>query len=77
MAAAYILIELNTSVDFPETLQALRDIDEVQTAHLVVGPTDCIVFAEASDYQELMRVVRDIRAIEGVERTDTRSVAEL
>lgn len=77
MAAAYILLELNTSVDFPNTLQTLREIPEVKSAHLVVGPTDCIVFVEASDYQKLMAVVQNIRAIEGVERTDTRSVAEL
>jgi DNA-binding Lrp family transcriptional regulator len=77
MAAAYILIELNTAVDFPETLGAIRALPGVKSAHLVVGPTDCIVYIEADDHQQMIELIRTIRAVKGVERTDTRTVAEL
>ncbi len=77
MAAAYVLIHLNIDVDFPETLAAIRRIGAVKQAHLVVGPTDCIAFVEADDDPALLEVLQAIRAVEGVERTDTRTVADL
>lgn len=77
MPAAYILIDLNMSVDFAESLRDLRAIDGVQRADLVVGPDDCIAYVEASDSTQMMNTIRAIRGVAGVSKTDTRSIAEL
>ena len=77
MAAAYVLIHLNISIDFADSLQAVRAIDGVQRADLIVGPDDCIACVEAADTAQLMNTIRAIRNVEGVDKTDTRSVAEI
>ena len=77
MSAAYVLIHLSMSVDFADSLNAIRAIDGVQKADLVVGPDDCIVYIEADDTTRLMNTIRAIRNVDGVDKTDTRSVAEV
>lgn len=77
MPAAYILISLNISVDYAETLKVIRGIDGVKKADLVVGPDDCIAFIEGVDTATVMNTVKAIRNIKGVEKTDTRSIADL
>ena len=42
MPAAYVLIHLNMSVDFAESLKEIRALDGIERADLVVGPDDCI-----------------------------------
>lgn len=77
MPAAYILIHLNMSVDFVDSLREIRAIDGVDRADLIVGPDDCIAFVQAEDNAQMMNTIRAIRNVEGVGRTDTRSIAEL
>ena len=77
MSAAYILIHLNMSVDFADSLRAIRAIDGVQRADLVVGPDDCIVYVEAQDNTQMMNTIRAIRSVDGVGKTDTRSIAQM
>ncbi len=77
MFAAYILINLNISVDFADSLAGIRAIDGVQRADLVVGPDDCIAYVEAEDNTQLMNTIRAIRNVAGVGKTDTRSVAQM
>ncbi|MCY4466360.1 MAG: Lrp/AsnC ligand binding domain-containing protein [Chloroflexi bacterium] len=77
MPAAYILIDLNMSVDFAESLRDLRGIDGVSSADLVVGPDDCIAYVEAADSTQMMNTIRAIRNVAGVSKTDTRSIAEV
>ena len=77
MSAAYVLIHLNIAVDFADSLNAIRVIDGVQRADLVVGPDDCIAYIEADDAAQLMNAIRAIRSVEGVDKTDTRSVAQV
>lgn len=77
MFAAYILITLNIAVDFHDTLNTIRGIQGVKQAHLVVGPTDCIAYIEVSDQRMAIQLVQQLRDIEGVERTDTRPVAQV
>lgn len=77
MPAAYILISLNISVDYADTLALIRGIHGVTKADLVVGPDDCIAFVEAEDTSQMMVAIKSIRSIEGVEKTDTRSIAEM
>ena len=77
MPAAYVLIHLHMSVDFADSLRDIRAISGVQRADLVVGPDDCIAFAEADDITQLMNTIRAIRGVAGVGKTDTRSIAEL
>ncbi len=77
MPAAYILIDLNMSVDFADSLRELRVIDGVKRADLVVGPDDCIAYIEAADSAQMVNTIRAIRNVSGVSRTDTRSIAEV
>jgi DNA-binding Lrp family transcriptional regulator len=75
MFAAYVLIDLNIEVDFPETLDAIRSIPGVKQAHLVVGPADCIAFVESETSEEGLDALKKIRAVKGVSKTDTRTAS--
>ncbi len=77
MPAAYILIHLNMTVDFADSLNAIRAISGVARADLVVGPDDCIAYIEADDTTQLVNTIRAIRGVDGVDKTDTRSVADI
>ena len=77
MPAAYVLIHLNMAVDFADSLREIRAIDGVERADLVVGPDDCIAFLECEDNTKLMNTIRAIRNVNGVSKTDTRSIAEV
>ena len=77
MPAAYVLIHLNMSVDFSDSLRDIRAVDGVQRADLVVGPDDCIAYVESEDITQMMNTIRAIRSVNGVGKTDTRSIAEM
>ena len=77
MFAAYILIDISINVDEPEALAAIRSVPGVQQAHLVVGPNDCIAYIEVEDSPQAMDVLKALRAVPGVLRTDMRAAAEL
>jgi DNA-binding Lrp family transcriptional regulator len=77
MFGAYVLINLNIAVDFQDTLNTLRGVRGVKQAHLIVGPTDCIAYIEVPDQRAAIETIQEIREIEGVERTDTRLVADI
>ena len=77
MPAAYVLIHLNMSVDFADSLRAIRSVAGVQRADLVVGPDDCIAYVESEDITQMMNTIRAIRNVDGVSKTDTRSIAEM
>lgn len=77
MPAAYVLIHLNMSVDFAISLRDIRAVDGVQRADLVVGPDDCIAFVESEGITQMMNTIRAIRMVNGVGKTDTRSIAEM
>lgn len=77
MSAAYVLIHLNMSVDFSDSLRNIRAIEGVERADLVVGPDDCIAYLETEDITQLMNTIRAIRNVNGVGKTDTRSIAEM
>jgi DNA-binding Lrp family transcriptional regulator len=71
MSAAYVLIQV--SVTDPRALvEKIRGIEGVKQAHTLAGPTDCIAFIEGPDLDALTASVMAIRAVAGVERTDTR-----
>lgn len=77
MPSAYVLISLNMSVDFADSVQEIRALDGVERADLVVGPDDCIALVSGEDTTEVMNIIREIREIQGVDRTDTRTIAEM
>lgn len=77
MPAAYVLIHLNISVDFADSLRDIRAIAGVERADLVVGPDDCIAVVESEDNAQLIKTIRAIRNVNGVDKTDTRSIAEM
>lgn len=77
MPSAYVLINLNMSVDFADSLKQIRTIHGVERADLIVGPDDCIAFVAADDTTQLMNTIKAIRNIDGVDKTDTRSIADM
>jgi len=73
MIAAYILVRISAT-NPGEVVEKLRRIEGVKQAHVTAGPTDCIAFIEGTDLHALTASVLAIRAVEGVERTDSRFV---
>ena len=71
MIAAYVLVRISAT-DPGEVVEKLRRIEGVKQAHVTAGPTDCIAFIEGPDLDALTASILAIRAVEGVERTDTR-----
>jgi DNA-binding Lrp family transcriptional regulator len=71
MTSAYIFIKVGPEASF-DLLPAIRGIKGVQQAHAIMGPTDGVAFVEVADLEELSETVMAIRAVAGVESTDTR-----
>ena len=71
MISAYVLVRISAT-DPGEVVEKLRRIEGVKQAHVTAGPTDCIAFIEGPDLDALTASVMAFRAVEGVERTDTR-----
>ena len=70
-AAAYILIDI-VGDKVQSTLDALRKIEGVRSAHSVAGPYDLIAFVESADVHTVgQMVVKQIRPIDGVHETVT------
>lgn len=77
MVTAYVLIDISTEVDEKDALESIRGVAGVRLAHLVVGPNDCIAYVECESQDEAMAMLKAIRAIPGILRTDMRTAAEL
>jgi len=71
MIAAYVLVQISAT-DPRKVVEKIRRIEGVKQAHVTVGPTDCIAFIEGPDLEALGESIVAIRAVEGVEKTDTR-----
>ncbi len=76
MVAAFVFLQI--AVAGWDEIRALHDalhaVPNVKTVHMVAGPIDAIVFAEAADQAALAETVGKIRGTKGVTRTDTRFV---
>ena len=55
-----------------DALTAVREIEQVKQAHLVLGPTDIIAFVEVADMEALGDAIMAILSVDGVAHTDTR-----
>ncbi len=76
MAQAYIFIKVSVGKT-KAVAEALRQIPEIKSAHIVWGIPDIIAFAEVPDYRTLTDLVLTrVHAIEGITETDTRLVVE-
>lgn len=70
-AAAYILIDI-VGDKVQSTVDSLRKIAGVKSAHSVAGPYDIVAFVEGRDVHDVgQMVVKQIRPIEGVHETVT------
>lgn len=68
---AYVLMNL-VATSLPETLKEVRGIKGVKFADAVTGPYDAIVQIEASDMDELGRLVTTkVLKVKGVAKTLT------
>jgi DNA-binding Lrp family transcriptional regulator len=57
---------------FPETAQAVADIEEVSEVYSVAGDYDLVIMVRVRDHDDLARVVSEgIAKIPGIERTQT------
>ena len=77
MVTAYVLIDISIEVDAKDALEAIRGVNGVKLANLVVGPNDCIAYIETESQDTAMATLKAIRAIPGILRTDMRTAAEL
>ncbi len=77
MMSAFVFIQVGETEGGDE-MRALHDalhaVAGVKTVHFVAGPTDIIVFVDATDQQALVETLGNIRAVKGVTSTDTRIV---
>ncbi len=73
MTQAYVFIHIGAAKP-QEVLTAIQHIPQVQQAHIVLGPIDCIAFIECADHEELRETIIAIRWVAGVVNTDTRYV---
>ena len=74
---AYVLIQAEVG-KATDAVRAIRGVPGVTSAEDVTGPYDIIVRAEASDMDELGRlVVAQIQAVPGITRTLTCPVVNL
>jgi DNA-binding Lrp family transcriptional regulator len=71
MTSAYIFMKVGPEASF-DLLPAIREIKGVQQAHAIMGPIDGVAFVEVKDLEGLSETVMAIRAVPGVESTDTR-----
>jgi DNA-binding Lrp family transcriptional regulator len=68
---AYVLINARTG-EIKDILRHLRTIVEVKTAQMTFGPYDAVALVEASDLEDLGRVLAgSIQVIPGIEDTLT------
>lgn len=72
---AYVLVQISAK-DPSDVVENIRGIEGVEQAHLTLGPTDCFAFIEVPDQDALGKCVVAIKAVKGVERTDTRLAFE-
>ncbi len=75
--SAFVFIQVGETEGWDE-MRALHDalhaVAGVKTVHFVAGPTDIIVFVDATDQPALVVTLGNIRAVKGVANTDTRIV---
>jgi nitrate reductase NapAB chaperone NapD len=75
--SAFVFIQVGETEGWDE-MRALHDalhaVAGVKTVHFVAGPTDIIVFVDATDQPALVETLGNIRAVKGVANTDTRIV---
>ena len=68
---AYVLINIHTG-ELRHVVHQLKRIEQVKEATMTFGPYDAVVTVEASDVNELGRILAmDIQPIPGVEQTLT------
>ncbi len=65
LIGVYVLIEIQDT-DPLEVVTALRALPEMQQAHAVLGPTDCMAYLACPTHDELRDAILRIRAILGV-----------
>lgn len=77
MVSAFILIQVASAVGWsntPAIHNALHAVPGVKTVHFLTGPTDIILYVEATSNEVLMDILGKVRAVKGVGSTDTRVV---
>jgi DNA-binding Lrp family transcriptional regulator len=77
MVTAYILIQTEVGKAM-QVAKSIADIDGVQSAEDVTGPYDVIVRAEATNVDDLGKlVVARVQSVDGITRTLTCPVVHL
>ena len=76
MVRAYVLLTVEVG-RVKRVLEEVRAIQGVIKADAVAGPYDAIVEVKAADLEELGRILRDVRNVNGVMSATTEVVGDL
>ena len=76
MVRAYVLLTVEVG-RIKKVLEEVRPMQGVIKADAVAGPYDAIVEVEAADLEELERILRDVRNVNGVISVTTEVVRDL
>jgi Lrp/AsnC family transcriptional regulator for asnA, asnC and gidA len=68
---SYIGVFLDQPSHYPETIKALRDINEVIEAHYTTGNYSIFLKVLCKDNDDLMQILSRIQKLKGVTRTET------
>lgn len=68
---SYIGVFLDQPSHYPETIKALRDINEVIEAHYTTGNYSIFLKVLCKDNDDLMQILSKIQKLKGVTRTET------
>ena len=76
MVRAYVLLTVEVG-RVKRVLEEVRAMQGVIKADAVAGPYDAIIEVEAADLEELERILRDVRNVNGVISVTTEVVGDL
>lgn len=74
MTSAYVFMQVSEGADAQAVHKRLHGVEGVSIVHFLAGPTDAVVFVDAPNETALMATIGKLRAVKGIERTDTRIV---
>jgi len=76
MVRAYVLLTVEVG-RVKRVLEEVRAMQGVIKASVVTGPYDAIIEVKAADLEELERILRDVRNVNGVISVTTEVVGDL
>jgi len=73
---AYVLLDANAWMGDEPTMEALRELREVEEAHIIAGPASILVKVRTTSTEALQATLRSLHQVAGVTSTQTIVVLE-